>query len=277
MTKYKKENLYYKYGDTMKLYLDVIFFTNFLFDFILLLCVSIVLRKNTKIYRLLLGSLFGSITLLSLFIRMTNFELFLLKIIMSMVMILITFPFKGIKVFVKDLSYLYIVSIFCGGGVYFLYNQLGYKQEGLVFLKNGYHLNFIILIIMFFVSVYIYVRQSKDLRRKVSSYHTVDIYYKNRLLSTCHAYLDTGNNLYDPYLHRPICLFYTKKEISVEKPIYVEYKTVTSKGLLLCFFSDKIVIDKEKVYKKQLIGLVKEKFSLDGVDFILHRKLEGKE
>lgn len=273
----KKENLilYSSNGDHMKLYLDVIFFTNFLFDFILLLGVSIVLKRKCKIFRLLLGAFFGSITLLSLFIPMTNIELFLLKVIMSMGMILIAFPFTNFKSFFKNLVYLYIISIFCGGGIYFLYNQLGYKHEGLLFLNNGFHLNFILLVIFFGVALYIYIKQGKDLKTRVSSYHHVMIYYHHQVFS-CNGYLDTGNKLYDPYKHRPICLLYKNKEIQVDKPIYVPYKTIETVGMILCFKADKIIVDRTREYKNQLIGISKEPFHIDGVDFILHSDLEDK-
>ena len=53
----------------MKVYIDIVFFTNFLFDFILLLSVNIILKRNMKIYRIILGALTGTLTLLMLFIR----------------------------------------------------------------------------------------------------------------------------------------------------------------------------------------------------------------
>lgn len=258
----------------MKLYLDVIFFTNFLFDFILLLGVSIVLKRECKIGRLLLGALFGSITLLSLFIKMTSIELFLLKVIMSMGMILIAFEFKNMKKFFKELTYLYIISIFCGGGIYFIQNQMGYKHEGLIFLNNGFHLNFIILVILFVLALYIYIKQSKDLKTRVSSYHLVEIFYLDKVF-VCNGYMDTGNKLYDPYKHRPVSLIY--KTLEIEKPIYVPYKTIENTGMIKCFIAEKVIIDKKHIYKNQLIGISKEKFNIDGVDFILHSDLEGLE
>ncbi len=51
----------------MKIYLDYIFLINFLFDFILLLGVSIVLKRNVSKLRLFLGSLFGGVSFLLYF------------------------------------------------------------------------------------------------------------------------------------------------------------------------------------------------------------------
>ena len=63
----------------MKIYVDLIILLNFFLDFLLLLSVSLILRRNTKIYKLLIGAFLGGISVLSLFIKMSPFELFILK------------------------------------------------------------------------------------------------------------------------------------------------------------------------------------------------------
>ena len=97
MTNLDKQILYTFYGDNMKLYLDLIFLINIWFDFLLLLSVSILLKRNTKLKRIILGSLFGGITIFILFIKLNSIELFIYKIITSIIMILISFSYKNIK------------------------------------------------------------------------------------------------------------------------------------------------------------------------------------
>ena len=98
---------YTYYGDIMKIYLDLIFS----FDFILLLTVSIILRRNTKIIRLILGSIIGSLSTFLLFLNLNNIELFLYKLFISIIMILIIFKYKNIKYTLKNMEYLYIIRI----------------------------------------------------------------------------------------------------------------------------------------------------------------------
>ena len=255
----------------MRVYLDIIFITNFLFDFILLISTSIVLKRKCNILRLILSSLFGSITLISLFIKLTTIELFLLKVIMSISMILIAFPYKNNKIFVKDLVYFYIISIFAGGFIYFINDQLGLKQEGFLFIKNNFKLNFLLLCIFFLLAIYIYIKQSKDLKTRVSAYHLVEVYYKNQKI-ICNGYVDSANRIYDPYKRRMVHLIY--KDIEVDKFIYVPYKTIEKVGLIKCFIAN-IKLDNKYIYKNQLIGIVNNKFSIDGVDLILHSDLGG--
>ena len=58
----------------MKIYLDLILLLNFGFDFILLLSVSLILRRNVKIYKILIGAFIGSISILTLFININSMD-----------------------------------------------------------------------------------------------------------------------------------------------------------------------------------------------------------
>ena len=53
----------------MKIYLDLLFFLNFGFDFILLLVVSIILRRNVSLTRIVLGGLIGGLSIFILFLK----------------------------------------------------------------------------------------------------------------------------------------------------------------------------------------------------------------
>ena len=81
----------------MKVYLDLLFILNFLLDFIILSAVNYILKRNVKEGRIVLGSLIGTVTLLILFIKLSNFELLLYKVVISMVMIIGTFDYKDLN------------------------------------------------------------------------------------------------------------------------------------------------------------------------------------
>ena len=153
----------------MKVYIDIVFFTNFLFDFILLLSVNIILKRNMKIYRIILGALTGTLTLLMLFIRMNSLTLFLYKLVISIIMVLITFNYKTIKYTFKNLYFLYIVSIIMGGFLYFINNQINVKNEGLIFITSNFSLNLILGIILSSIFIYFY----KDIKYILVPYNTV--------------------------------------------------------------------------------------------------------
>ena len=81
----------------MKIYIDLVLFINFGFDLLLLFSVAILLRRQTSLRRLLLGALVGAVTILAMFIKISSFELFLLKIVISLLMVVITFGYRDYK------------------------------------------------------------------------------------------------------------------------------------------------------------------------------------
>ena len=170
----------------MKIYLDLIFLINIWFDFLILLCVSILLKRNIKLKRIFLGSLFGSLTFLIIFLNLNNYVLIIYKIIISIFMSIITFSYKDLKYTISNISYFYLVS-----------------NNSLIIKNNLF--NYLILIIISPIIIYIYINQTRKLKDNYSNYHKVDILYKDKLYHL-NGYLDTGNNLVDPYKKRKMIL-----------------------------------------------------------------------
>lgn len=260
----------------MKIYLDLVFFLNFAFDFILLLTVSFLLKRKTSIKRIILGSLVGATTIFCLFIELTSLELFLIKFVMSVFMVLVAFSYKNIKYLIKNISYLYMSSVILGGFMYYLNIEFSYKQEGLIFYHEGLSINFMVLIIISPIILYNYVKQERDIKRIKECYYKIKIYIKDSIFE-CMGYLDTGNTLEDPYFHKPI-LVINPKIINEEnlKSIYVPVSTVNHHQNMKCYFVDKIEIDGIGTRNKILVGISDKKIELDGVDALLQTKiLEG--
>ncbi|MBR3049325.1 MAG: sigma-E processing peptidase SpoIIGA [Bacilli bacterium] len=63
----------------MKVYIDLVFFINFFFDFIIIYGTKYILKLHTKLYRIIMGSFIGSLSILLLFISLNNISLFILK------------------------------------------------------------------------------------------------------------------------------------------------------------------------------------------------------
>lgn len=245
---------------------------NFAFDFILLLSVSILLRRNVSIYKILGGAFIGGISILFLFINVSSFLLFIYKLVISIIMIITSFGFKSLKYTFKNFLYLYTASIILGGFLYFLNVEFSYKQVGLVFINNGLSINVIFLIIFSPIIIYIYVKQGLWLKNNYSNYYKVNIYYKNNKMFL-NAFLDTGNELTVPFSNKPVILI--DKNIESDKFFYIPYKGVNGEGMIKCIKVDKIEIS--GVLKKDVVvGILNEKIKIDGVDCLLNKKiLEG--
>ena len=260
----------------MKIYIDLVLLLNFGFDLLLLISVALILRRQTDLKRLLISSSIGSITILSMFIELNSFLLFIIKILISLIMVYITFGYKNIKYTLKNLFYLYTSSIILGGFLYFLNLQFSYKNKGLAFYFNGLSINVIILIILSPIIIYAYIKQALELKNNYSNYYNIDIYLKNGKIIPATAFLDTGNILEDPYKKRPIILL-NKELLTIDynkdKILLVPYDSLNNHGLLKCIIPEKIFIQGIGFKKNFLIGISNEKIKLDGIDCILNKKL----
>lgn len=253
----------------MKIYLDFVFTINFFFDFILLYGTSKILKKVLSLKRLLLGSLVGTLTLLFLFIDLSSPELLLLKIVISVFMILITF---GKKEILKNLTYFYLLSIILGGSLYLLDITATYENKGFLFVKNKYTINFILMIIISPIIIGKYIKEQTAYKTKISHKYKIEIYLNSNKY-TLEAILDTGNTLTDPYKKRPVILIDKEINYKRKKVIYVPYKALNTTGVIPCILPDKIIIN-NKEFKNCLLGLSKDKFSLEGVSCILPNKFK---
>lgn len=265
--------LYNFFGDNLKLYLDLVMIINFFFDFILLLCVSIVLKRNIELNRIIYGAFFGGLSILLLFIKINSLELFFMKIIISIIMILITFGYQNIKYTIINLLYLYVLSIFLGGGLYFFNNLFSYKQNGIIFYHNGLSINIILIIIFTPIIIYIFFLQSRKIKNNYNNYYKVRIFLDNKYIE-CVGFKDTGNNLIDYITNKKVILIDKRKFIfNIDKFRYIPLKTVSGNNLIKCIKIDKVVIS-NKEYYDILLGII-DTINLDGIDLLLNNKMEG--
>ncbi len=258
----------------MTIYLDVVFFINFCYDFLLLMTVSIVLKRYAKIWRLLLGALLGSISLLVLFLNISNIVLFIFKFLISIFMCLISYGFKNAKYSIVNLCYLYMCSIILAGFLYFLDLEFSYNHHGLVFFFSGISINYVLLVLIAPVILYGYIRQIRSLKNKQGLYYQVKVILKNNKEIKLNGYLDTGNKLKDPITNKRIIIIENKviNKRFIRSPIYVPYKAINYKGLLKCFSPKEIIISNH-VFKNYLLGIYEGKFQIEGVNCILNYKM----
>lgn len=253
----------------MKIYIDLVLLLNFVFDFLLLISVSILLKRNVLIIRIILGALVGSLSILFLFIKLTSLQLFLLKILISILMVIITFKYNNLKYTLRNLGYLYMMSVVLGGFLYLLNLEFSYKQIGMVFYHNGLSINFIFLIIFSPIILYIYIKQGIKLKHNYNNYYKVIIYLEKETIK-CIGYLDSGNNL--KRFNRPVVLL-NKKEIKHNyNYIFIPYQSSSQISVLKCI---KGIIEINNKKQKILVGIMENEISIDGVGCLLNNKLRG--
>ena len=248
----------------MKVYLDLVFFINFFFDFLILLGTKYVVKEVTPIWRVVLGSLFASGTIFLLFLSLSSFLLFLFKVIISAFIILITF---GRRNFFTDFLYFYLISIILGGFLYLFDISFTYQNQGVLFYGHGLGLNFLAILILTPVFLFFYVKEYRKNKRISSVIHSVEISIGNKTYRL-KGLLDTGNQLRDPCTGKCVILVSPQVSFPLSHYFYVPYKALNTSGIIPCCKVDRVIVD-DHVFSKCLVGVSKEKFSLGGVDCIL--------
>lgn len=259
----------------MKIYLDLVFLLNFSYDFLILLTLDLTLKRHTKLIRIFLGAFLGSVSLGLLFLPLSSFPLFVLKVLVSILMVLVSFKYKDIKYTLSNLFYLYMISITLGGFLYFLNTEFSYKQEGLIFYFDGISINYILLIIIAPIILYLYIKEHKKISSSYNLNYEVEIIFNDNKKLTCQGFIDSGNKLKDPITHKYIILvedYLLKDYIHNKNPIYVPYKALHKEGLIKCFKIKNIIINKQ-VFTNYLVGMSEDKFNLEGIDCLLNYKL----
>ena len=258
----------------MTIYLDLVFILNFSFDAFLLFTLAITLKRKTSFLKIMLGSLVGSLTILCLFLHLNNFTLLIIKLLFAYLMVITSFGYNNIKYTLTNILYLYIISIFLGGFLYLVNVEYSYNNTGLLFYKNGLSLNFIISIILLPIITYIYIKQTKIIKNNYSNYYNIIIYFEDGKTISTTGFLDTGNNLYDPFKNRPIILI-SKKEVTIDYNnfLLVPYDTIDNHGLLKCLIIDKVLIKGIGIKKNILLGLSEKNIKIGHANVILHKKI----
>ena len=225
----------------MTIYVDGLLFLNFFFDFLLLMTTSIILKRNVCIFRIILGAFIGSLSILVLFFKIGSFELFLIKLYLGFLMCIVSFGYKNIKNFLINFFSFYLVSIMLGGFLYYLNLEFSYKHSGLLFYYKGVSVNVIFLCIISPIVLYIYIRQVRMYKSKISNFYKVNIYIGRKVLHL-DGFMDSGNSLM--FKGKFVIISNIKNRFNNKKYL-VPYNSASGSGLLEVI----------KVRKVEVIGI----------------------
>ena len=119
----------------MTIYIDVILIENLLMNYIILYATGIVLKIKIKHLRLFFASLIGAIyTVISYISKVEIYSNFILKFLLSIVIIYVAFNPQKAKILWKDILIFYLTSFVFGGAAFALI-YIVKPQE--ILMKNG--------------------------------------------------------------------------------------------------------------------------------------------
>lgn len=185
----------------MTIYLDIVFFENFILNYIIILSTAIISKSKIKLTSIMLSSTIGGIfSILNYLMNINSLENVILKIIISILMMLIAFNDYKIKKLIKQLLFFYLVSFTFGGIAFMLLFFI--KPQNIIMKSNHlvgtYPIKITILAgILGFVVIFLIEKIIKDRLNKKSMICDLEIFYDGKIRKI-KTMIDTGNLLKEP-------------------------------------------------------------------------------
>lgn len=197
----------------LEVYPDVIFILNFIFDFIILTLLKIVNRKKSSIKRRILAAVIGAIAavIIGIFPWLNVvIRFFIINVVAAVLMLLVAFERAKVFAFMKQLIALYLLTYVIGG----LMNSIYYNTNARIHLiRIGkliiyQEITWVFIAAMIFIIVPVTILIHRLFRLYQSNNREIfqiELTYRNKKISTT-GFLDSGNCLFDPILHKPVII-----------------------------------------------------------------------
>ena len=283
----------------MTVYVDIIFIENLIINYIILYAVGIISKSKIKQFRIIISSIIGaSYSVIYYIANVGIYQNFILKIILSIVMVYIAYETNSFKGLIKKIVLFYLVSfVFAGaslGIIYMVNSQNVTIQNGV--LVGSYTIKTILIGII--IAFIIIVTGFSIVKTKLSKKDLIcDIKVKiNEKELETKAMIDTGNFLKEPITNIPVVVLehtllydFIPKEIlnNIEKILGGDFSEIPANiqsqyisrlkvipfstlgkqnGMLLGIKADKLIIEDEenKIIDKVIIGIYNKSLTKRG-------------
>lgn len=191
----------------MTIYIDVVLIENLIMNYIILFTTGLLLKRKIKQVRVILASLLGAIYSIVAYTGILEiYASFLLKLILSILIVYIAFNPQNIKRLWKDTLVFYLTSFVFGGAAFAL---LYIVKPQDILMKNGlflgtYPLKTVMLgaMIAFTVILATFTIVKTKISKK-DMYCEIEISLNSKKVKT-KAMIDTGNMLKEPFTNIPV-------------------------------------------------------------------------
>ena len=280
----------------MTVYIDIILLENLCMNYIILFATAYIMKIKISHIRIIASSSIGAVYSIMLYMQILPiYSSIFMKIILSVVMVYISYAPKSVKIAIKQLIIFYLISFAFGGCAFAL---LYFVKPQDIFIKNGVYIGTYPLKIALlggivgFVITYIAFKIIKNKGTKEEMIYKLKIKINDKTVEV-NALLDTGNKLKDPITLVPVIVIEKQKlynflpeEIleNIDKIIggdsnklieenikymskfrVIPYNSIGKQnGLMLGFKADevKIIIDEEeRTIKNTIIGIFNQSFN----------------
>ena len=181
----------------MTIYIDIVLIENIIMNYIILLATGLVLKTKIKHWKLLIASLIGAIyTVLTYIVSIEVYSNFFFKLLLSIIIIYVSFNPQNVKNMWKQIVVFYLVSFVFGGAafavIYVIKPQDIYPIKAVALAAI---IAFVITIIAFKIV------KSKITKKDMFKQIKLSIEGKKIYIRTM---IDTGNLLKEPITGKPV-------------------------------------------------------------------------
>lgn len=234
----------------MVIYIDVLLFINTIVNYAILMTAEKLLKRDIRLFRIIIGALIGAIFSLTIFIDSdSRMILFALRILLTGAITLVVFGWKSTREFIR--SYLCntaVAAIYCGA--YILFYQI-FKPPNMIIVNDVLYLQVnplwltALTVIIYLIMLIMAKIFSERIKNTIVSFSFT---LKDKSYS-CIGKIDTGCNLREPFSSAPVIIidtavFDTNTETAIR---IVPYSTVNGSSYLNAVKADTVHINKKPI------------------------------
>jgi stage II sporulation protein GA (sporulation sigma-E factor processing peptidase) len=204
----------------MTVYVDLVFLTNLAVDGTVLLATAktrhLVPARSRLFAAAIVGALYAAVMFWAHIPYLYSFGA---KVLISLIMVLMTFGYGGPLQLVRNFGAFYLVNFATLGGVIglnYLLQSSGSAWEGMTYTSEGgilleWQMQLGLFMLTFLLSIWLF-QSTSEVRRKRQEleqlFWTIEVKVEERIW-TLQALLDTGNRLYEPLTRIPVMIMET--------------------------------------------------------------------
>lgn len=280
----------------MTVYVEQVIIDNLVINHLLLFLVAKALVLPSKFWRIFLGSLTGTVfALVFPLFSLGGILLVVLKILLGMVIITITFEYKTLKKFILILFCFIIFTAVMGGVIFALLLAINpnVKLENGTFVYNqNIPIGLFVLLVAILTKLIIDAISYFERKQKLKQFeYDMTIFNKKKVIQL-KVFLDTGNLMCDKMSGKSIIVISYKTfqkifdikttnfllgHYNIPNGRYINLTSAVKTMRMLVFEVDSVLIktkEKEKQIDNAILGLAKTDFKLTlGCDAVIGRQL----
>ena len=236
----------------MVIYIDVLLFVNAIVNYAILMTAEKLLKRDIRLYRMILGSVIGALFSLTIFIQPdSRILLWVLKLLTSFIITLIVFGWRSRREFCRSFLCNTTVSvIYCGA--YILFYQL-FKPPNMVIVNDVLYLQVnplwltALTAVIYIIVLIIYKLFSERIKSTVVPLQFTVL----QKTYSCIGKIDTGCNLKEPFSSAPVIIADPSVfTVEPDQPLrIIPYTAIGGSSFLKGVQAESVIINKKKIDK----------------------------